>query len=225
LCKENRVDLSQQFYGYCERLGPEFWAEPVNALTNLTFLIAAGIMAWRLRGSGLPRAWALVVVLAAIGVGSFLFHSFATGWAALADVIPIAAFILIYVFIAHRDYLGHGVWGAWGAMLAFLPYAALTASGFAALPFFEISAGYWPVVLALLVYAGLLRGRGRLTFGFVIGAAILSASLVARSLDMAVCPSLPLGTHFLWHILNAVMLAHMIEVYRVHMLAGRAAQG
>jgi hypothetical protein len=31
-------------------------------------------------------------------------------------------------------------------------------------------------------------------------------SLIFRSIDMAVCPELPLGTHFLWHLLNAVVL-------------------
>jgi hypothetical protein len=41
-------------------------------------------------------------------------------------------------------------------------------------------------------------------------------SLVFRSLDEIVCPAVPLGTHFLWHILNAVMLGWMIEVYRRH---------
>jgi aspartyl-tRNA(Asn)/glutamyl-tRNA(Gln) amidotransferase subunit C len=30
---------------------------------------------------------------------------------------------------------------------------------------------------------------------------------------------IPLGTHFLWHILNGIMLGWMIEVYRRHMLA------
>jgi len=219
------LDLTAQIDGYCERLGPEFWAEPVNALTNLAFLIAAGVMAARLRGSGLPRGWLLIGLLTAIVIGSFLFHSFATAWAALTDVIPIAAFILVYVFIAHRDYLRHGPWLAWGAVLAFLPYSALAASGFAALPFFEISAPYWPVVLGLLLYAVALRGRGRLARGFVTGAAILSLSLVARSLDMVVCDTVPLGTHFLWHVLNAAMLAYMIEVYRAHMLAGRTARG
>ena len=34
-------------YGYCERLGPELLAEPLNALTNASFLIAAGA-AWLL---------------------------------------------------------------------------------------------------------------------------------------------------------------------------------
>jgi len=32
---------------YCERLGPGIWAEPINALTNLAFLVAA-FAAWRL---------------------------------------------------------------------------------------------------------------------------------------------------------------------------------
>jgi hypothetical protein len=32
-----------------------------------------------------------------------------------------------------------------------------------------------------------------------------------------------LGTHFLWHILNALMLGWMIEVYRRHRLAAAGA--
>jgi peptidoglycan/LPS O-acetylase OafA/YrhL len=221
----DRVELTDQIDIYCERMGPEFWAEPVNALINLAFLIAAAIMALRLRKQRLPRAWGLVGLLTAIGIGSFLFHSHATGWAALADVIPIALFILVYVFIAHRDYFGQPLWAAWLAVFAFLPYTALAGAGFGALPFFEISAGYWPVVLALLLYAGALRRRGDLARGFVIGAAILSLSLVARSLDLPLCGAAPFGTHFLWHILNAIMLGYMIELYRRHMLAGRAARG
>jgi hypothetical protein len=63
-------------------------------------------MAWRLRGSRLPLAWALVVVLALIGVGSFLFHTHAQTWSALADTGAIGVFILIYLYAASRDYLG-----------------------------------------------------------------------------------------------------------------------
>jgi len=41
-------------------------------------------------------------------------------------------------------------------------------------------------------------------------------------LDDPICHDFPLGTHFLWHIFNAIMLAHMIRVYCAHMLEGRA---
>jgi hypothetical protein len=37
-------------------------------------------------------------------------------------------------------------------------------------------------------------------------AATLAVSLVFRSIDMAVCDAVPLGTHFLWHSLNGLAL-------------------
>ena len=53
---------------YCERIDPAFWSEPVNALTNLSFLLVAAIMLYRVRGQGMPLAVALCWILAAIGV-------------------------------------------------------------------------------------------------------------------------------------------------------------
>ena len=32
---------------YCERIGDGFWAEPLNAITNLAFILAA-FFSWRL---------------------------------------------------------------------------------------------------------------------------------------------------------------------------------
>ena len=108
---------------YCERTSAAYWAEPVNAVTNLAFLLAAWVM-WR-RTAGLPLGRALSAVLAVIGVGSWLFHTHANGLTALLDVTPILGFILIYIFAATRDLLGLGGWRPWVAVLVFLPYAAL----------------------------------------------------------------------------------------------------
>jgi hypothetical protein len=58
-----------------------------------------------------------------------------------------------------------------------------------------------------------------------LGAGILVVSLTFRTLDDPLCDLVPFGTHFLWHILNGLMLALMIEVYRRHMLAVRGARG
>ena len=60
--------------------------------------------------------------------------------------------------------------------------------------------------------------------GLTIGVGILVASMGARWADEPLCHMHPVGTHFLWHILNAVMLAWMIEVYHRHMLAGKRAK-
>lgn len=209
---------------YCERAGPEYWAEPVNALTNAAFVLVAMVMAWRLRGSGLALGWAMVAVLAVIGLGSFLFHTHANRLTGLMDVAPILAFILLYVFAATRDFLGARPWLAGLAVLAFLPYAALTVPLFRMVPVLGVSAGYLPVPLLILIYAALLRRRAPATAGgMAAGAGLLLVSLFFRSIDMAVCDSFPLGTHFLWHILNALMLGWMIEVYRRYIVALNAA--
>ncbi|RYH11737.1 ceramidase domain-containing protein [Tropicimonas sp. IMCC6043] len=215
--------LLRQVDGYCERTDFSYWSEPVNALTNLAFLVAAALLWRRLDTDRLPLARAMCLVLAAIGIGSWLFHTHATVWGAIADTTPITLFILLYVFAANRDYWGLSTPLALLATAGFFPYAAATVPLFQSLPGFEISAAYWPVPLLIALYALALRRRAPETArGLAVGAVLLCVSLGFRSVDMSVCTAFPLGTHFLWHILNAIMLGWMIEIYRRHM-SGRAA--
>ncbi|TCM84379.1 hypothetical protein [Rhodovulum steppense] len=209
------MDWMAQVNAYCERIDAGYWSEPVNAVTNAAFLVAAAVM-WR-RTGGLVLGRALCVVLAVIGVGSFLFHTHATVWAAMADVLPILGFILLYLFAAHRDFWGLGLWPALGLTALFLPYAAGAGWLFGQLGFLGSSAGYAPVALLILIHAGLLARRAPATArGLALGGGLLVLSLTFRTLDEPLCALLPLGTHFLWHILNAAMLGWMIEVHRRH---------
>lgn len=209
------MEWTRAIDAYCERTDAAFWSEPVNAITNLAFIIAALIM-WQ-RAAGLTPGRVLAAVLFLIGVGSFLFHTFATAWAAAADTTPILAFTLIYIFLANRDFWGWAWWAAAVGALAYIPYSIAFTSVFEELPFFEVSSFYWPLPLLIATYAVLLRHRAPSTAkGLGIGAGILCLSLTARSIDLVYCADFPLGTHFLWHILNAVMLGWMIEVWCRH---------
>jgi hypothetical protein len=214
------MDWHSHIDAYCERIDPGFWSEPINALTNLAFL-AAALWIWP-RTNGLPLARALAAILFAIGIGSFLFHTFATPWAALMDVVPIGVFILLYLFAVHRDVIGLGFWPALGATALFIPFAAITVPLLGMLPFFGISAFYWTVPILLVIYALALHRTPHITRGFLTGAGLLALSISARSIDETLCNFIPFGTHFLWHVFNVVMLAWMILVYRRHMLAGAA---
>lgn len=207
---------------YCERTGPDYWSEPINALTNIAFLIAALVMARRLRGPGMATGRALAAVLFIIGVGSWLFHTHANRLTSLMDVLPILGFILLYIFAATRDFLGARTGIALLVTLGFFPYAAATVPLFGMIPGLGSSAGYAPVPLLILIYAVLLRRRApRTARGLAIGSGILTLSLILRTLDQPLCGISPIGTHFLWHILNAVMLGWMIEVWRRHRVEGR----
>ena len=60
-----------------------------------------GDLGWR--RSELPvMGRVLTVILALIGIGSFLFHTFAQTWQ-VCRCLPIL-FILVYIYVATRDY-------------------------------------------------------------------------------------------------------------------------
>ncbi|WP_170404658.1 ceramidase domain-containing protein [Ruegeria arenilitoris] len=209
------MDWMREIDGYCERLSPAYWAEPVNAVTNAAFLLAAWVMWRRVRGQGLPLANLLVAILAVIGLGSYLFHTHAQVWAALADTTPILLFILVYIFAVNRDIWRLSTPKAAGLTALFIPYAALTIPVFQLVPGLGGSSAYAPVPLLILIYAYLLRARRpQVARGLAVGAVILIASITFRALDAPLCARIPMGTHFMWHLLNATMLGWMIEVYR-----------
>lgn len=217
------MDWTAQIDIYCERTDFTFWSEPLNALTNGFYLLGALWTYLRCRNDGLPIARLLAVLLGLIALGSFLFHTLATRWAAMADTAPIVAFILVYLYAVHRDVLGLARWAA-GAMTAgFVPYAALMIPLLNQVPFLAISGFYWLVPILLVAYAPVAaRKRRETALGMVAGAGLLSLSITLRSLDDSLCHIWPHGTHIAWHTLNAIMLPLMIEVYRRHMLASRA---
>lgn len=208
------MDWFRAIDAYCERTGPGFWAEPLNALSNAAFLLAA-LAAWRLATRRGDRAGqGLALLLAVIGVGSFLFHTVARLWAMLADVLPIQAFILGYLGVATVRLFRAPWWAGGIAVAAFVPLSrAGTGLIEATLGPLDGSAAYAPVPLLIAAYAlALVRRDPTAARGLGIGAGLLAVSLVFRTLDAAVCPGWPLGAHFLWHLLNAVMLWWMIRV-------------
>ena len=191
---------------YCERLDPSFWAEPVNALTNVAFIAAAvmALMDWRRAGRSDRAVLALIMVVFAIGLGSFAFHTLATRGARLLDVIPIGVFIYGYFLLALRRMLGM----PWVYSIALLVAFMALSNALAILVPREVlngSAGYFPALGALLVIGWLLKGspQGQ---AMLIAGAIFIASLALRIVDLDICDAFPLGTHFLWHVLNAVLL-------------------
>ncbi|HEU5018124.1 MAG TPA: ceramidase domain-containing protein [Pseudolabrys sp.] len=191
---------------YCERTDPSFWAEPVNAISNAAFLIAALIVfiQWRrANGRDLPLL-ALIALTFVIGIGSFIFHTVATQGAELFDTVPIAVFIYAYLFLALRRFLGLRPWTALGLWVGF---AAFTFGEAALVPADTLngSHAYLPALAATLIVGWFARDRAARPLILAAGGT-LAGSLFFRGIDMAVCSSFPLGTHFIWHCLNAVVL-------------------
>ncbi|MER9635811.1 ceramidase domain-containing protein [Mesorhizobium sp. M0228] len=199
---------------YCERTGPEFWAEPLNALSNLAFFAAGLWGVWQVgkRGTG-AFAEVLAWWVVAIGVGSSLFHTFATRGMILADVLPIAGFTLAYTLFNLRRFLGMK-WGK--AIVIFVAFYAVAGLVTFAVPDWLRQAsngttGYLPPFLALAFFGAWVAASGnRAGWYNLAGSAIFVVSVVCRMIDPLVCGGFPLGTHFLWHILNGLMLGVLL---------------
>ena len=203
---------------YCERAGAAgLWAEPVNLLTNAAFLLAALLAGRRLLaapGLGARNAWdlwLLVLLLAAIGIGSALWHSFATRWAVLTDIIPITLFINLYLLsfgwrvLALQPLPLAGLW---------LGYQVLSVGLVAAAgpELLNGSIGYLPALVFLVGFWWTLRRHAHPLAPTLRAASVLFAvSLTLRTLDAALCEALPLGLHFGWHLLNALLLYLLLD--------------
>ena len=209
------MDWNRPIDAYCERLGPGFWAEPLNAATNAAFFVAALvalIIAWREDRLDAPVV-VLIGLSAIIGTGSFLFHTYATAWARLADTTPITIFILGYFAVAMNRFAGFG-WGR-AALLTLAFFAAMTAVSamldLAAGRLLRGSQGYLPALLALIGVGLWLRGRRHPAGAWLLAAAaVFAVSLTFRTLDGPLCAAWPIGTHFLWHVLNGVVLGTLL---------------
>ena len=204
------MDWTADLNNYCERLEPGFWGEPINAFTNLAFFVVALFVVPRIKGD--RGALILTFSIFLIGLGSGLFHTFATQWAALADSLSILLFILTYLYYATQRILGKDKAVALLAVLLFIPYAFVMERVLGAvLGNLNGSIQYVPVLILIFAFGAVSKARETRS-GLWIGCLILAVSLLFRSIDQATCAVIPIGTHFLWHILNACMLGWMVLV-------------
>ncbi|MGA8261133.1 MAG: ceramidase domain-containing protein [Arenicellales bacterium] len=208
--------MSTQFLIYCERLDPGMWAEPANLVSNVGFLVAGIWALARCRRLGIGfRGWDLwgaALLIVVIGIGSALWHSLHTSWAKEFDVVPILLFIHLYIYSFLRRQV----------LLTITVSVIVVTLFFAASRLFAASTSphllhgsifYLPAMLALGTLAVWSFTAGAATWRLMALATLLfTASLLFRTIDGEVCTWLPTGTHFIWHLLNALVLSMLFRV-------------
>lgn len=240
---------NEQVFRYCERAQDgAFWAEPLNALSNAGFLVVAGMGAWRLwrqqrptpvceRPGDDPMCTVLVALVASIGIGSFLFHTFASRWARLADVVPIGLFMLVYLVVALRIFLRVD-WGRIAVAVGLFLAASATAAAitcptrlvglttYAREPCLNGTMSYAPALATLLLVGALLHTRHPAGMSLLVAAGLFALAMLLRWSDKAACPwtmllGQPRGTHALWHLVNAATLHVLLRAAIDHRFHAR----
>lgn len=140
-------------------------------------------------------------------------HTFATKGTVWADILPIAGFTLAYTLFNLRRFLDMPRGKAILVFVTFYVVAGLIA--FAVPDWLRQASngttGYLPPFLALAFFGAWAAASGnRAGWYNLTGSAIFIVSVICRMIDPLVCASFPLGTHFLWHVFNGLMLAVLL---------------
>jgi len=192
---------------YCERVSGDFLAEPLNAITNLGFILVGLFI---LKGQSFSgRILGVITIL--VGLGSLTFHTFATTWAAALDVGFIALFILVFAYLVPLK--------LWNLSVVQSVLCAALVIGVVFFfdsftPEFKKLFGYFPPGIYVgawlsLVSFGLISNILRVkeaTRWIFFAIYLFPLSLLTRELDLAFCDTFPFGTHWLWHLLNSLVL-------------------
>ena len=212
---------------YCERTAVGWWQEPLNTWSNLFFLLAALAALWYCRRRDHAPSYfvdkihlLLCIELFAVGIASWIFHASGKALFETLDTLMILVFLATATFALLVRGVGFSRLQALLGVVALVSVVALLAY----LPLVGIvlldGVHYIPAVLALLVIALLIRRHAKTignpdllnsAAGIVATFIVLLVSLTMRTLDIPLCDDLrygtqPLGTHFLWHTLNALAL-------------------
>lgn len=196
---------------YCERIDPSFWAEPLNAISNLGFIIV-GIY-WLYQNKTLKNNWiqTFAILTVVVGVGSFLFHTFANFWSFLCDVIPIMILMCTFFYYSFRYVLKLSWQRSALGIIAFMGLGILLEM--IKLPALNGSDAYLHAFVLMISLALILKKINPYQSKIYLRAAALFAiSLTFRTIDNGLCSSLDIGTHYFWHALNALVIHILIQI-------------
>ena len=192
---------------YCERTNEQIFNEPVNAISNIFFIIVSLSLIKILRRNQSNKIYYIQPILIFfIGIGSFLFHLNPNIITLYSDVIPIFLFSLSFIFFFNRDLININYLNNALLFLLFfflflfitpkLNYEILNGSEFYFANYFFLT------MYTIWLYLKKSDFFQLLLLGFIF----FNLSILLRSLDNHICEYFSIGTHFLWHFLNAYLL-------------------
>lgn len=185
---------------YCEQI-LHTSIEPINAITNLAFVLLATLAFYKLRNKKGILRFILPFLLLCIGAGSTWWHMGHSAWGDVADTLSIIVFASTVSALLLYQLLGSTTKVA----VAFVPLLLLTLVA-EQQPYLNGSLPYIVLLVGLMVAGAFYVKKFPASRNLVVASvATFALAIVFRTLDMELCSHLAAGTHFLWHIFVALL--------------------
>jgi len=197
----------------CEALGGGALAQPVNAITSLSYVIVGAVIAASAARTGRerPSSFVYAACLAAVGLGSVAFHGPQTSGSQVMHDLPIlitALFVLNHDVAVIRQTRRH-VWWTFGA-------AAVIATGISVISTEATAVLTGVVIVGVLIAEVVIDRRGlreidrrrqrQAQVAIIAVAAVAGASWLLGRSNSPVCePDSLVQLHGLWHVISSVI--------------------
>ncbi|MCF6198036.1 MAG: hypothetical protein L3J67_01345 [Hyphomicrobiaceae bacterium] len=238
------MNWNQTVWLYCERgTGSGLFAEPVNALSAMSFLLAGAAALWIYRTEPFLQKSTDHLLLIGLtfltGLGSLAFHLLATQASELAHLLPFVLLMFVYFSMALNRFLELP---AGAAAFISISYLIMTIAGLTmscpladaalqpqwsirfggATSCFNGTAGYVPTLIMLAGLSFWLHRRGhQAARSMMLATGLFLAALFFHAIDHLFCLQTFLfvhfiGTHWIWHILNGVATFYLLRALMLY---------
>ena len=193
---------------YAETNLKKFVVEPWNAISSLFLLLPAIFWSIKIRRNIAENYFIFYCIpfLLMGGLGSTLFHAFrASRLLLLMDILPI-----MILTLSVGAYLWHKILKKWQYTF-FIVFSSFMARSFlmsseylskhSASNISYLISGLTIFIPAFII---LYKTKFRKVISLILSAFFFTVSLIFRRVDLMPLDSLPMGTHFLWHLFSAV---------------------
>jgi hypothetical protein len=192
---------------YAETNLKQFIVEPWNAISSLFFLIPAFYWAFRIRKNLKENAFIAYCIPLLIlgGLGSTFFHAFRSSDILLwMDVLPI-----LILTLSVSTYFWHKVYNNWTITIVTMVISficrrfVLMLGGIPIHTAINISYALSGVTIFLPILIVLIKTSFKNYLSVLLSVLLFVVALICREIDARSIHSLPMGTHFIWHVASA----------------------
>jgi hypothetical protein len=194
---------------YCERTDPSFWSEPVNAISNLLFIII-GVYYLRMEKRTSFSSY-LSCLSITVGVGSFLFHTFANQITMWMDILPITLVVLSFVAYSLRSIFQHNYFKIITVFIIF----CLGLIFFHVNPIKVLSNSQTYIYILSWLIIFILLANSNVKKYYALASLFFSLAITSRILDLYLCDQFTIGTHFLWHTFSSIVIYYLIKTSKL----------
>jgi hypothetical protein len=206
-------DLAIPPYTYCESGAFAVLPHPFNVLSCLAFWAAAWRIWLRRDPEDIDVHMFMALMLTVLGVTGMLWHGWPSPFVQALDILGLYFLMMVVVITVAAGILRWPLWAVMATVSGLVFVSAwLRESGLPWLP--QNGGAFLPAFLFMAFAALKVQAVGRNVMVYLLCSAyMLMFGLVFRSADAVLCPYIPVGTHFIWHVCFAVSVTYAVRAY------------